>query len=78
MMKLNEEDENALKECIQRMKKLPFVKNIEFGEFDNCSTIIIRLSEMNRDTERKIYQIEYNLMQDFTDYVNFVVLPVLK
>lgn len=73
-IKLNEKDENMLNESIRMMKKLPFVERIEFEE--TGSTILVRLSQMNKDTEKKIYQIEYDLLEDFDEYVNFIVLPI--
>jgi hypothetical protein len=73
-IKLNEKDENKLQESLRMVEKLPFVEKIEFEE--TSSTILVRLSQMNKDTEKKIYQIEYNLMQNFDEYVNFIVLPI--
>ena len=73
-IKLNKKDENMLNESLRMVEKLPFVEKIEFEE--NDTTILVRLSQMNKDTEKKIYQIEYNLMQNFDEYVNFIVLPI--
>ena len=73
-IKLNKKDENMLNESLRMVEKLPFVEKIEFEE--NDTTILVRLSQMNKDTEKKIYQIEYNLMQNFDEYVSFIVLPI--
>ena len=73
-IKLSKKDENMLQESIRMVEKLPFVERIEVEE--TGPTILVRLSKMNKDTEKKIYQIEYNLMQNFEEYVNFIVLPI--
>jgi predicted DNA binding CopG/RHH family protein len=74
MIKLNEKDENKLQESIRMMKKLPFVEKIEFEE--NDPTILVRLSDMDIQTIKRIHEIEYDLLEDFKEDLNFIVSPI--
>ncbi len=76
MIKLDDKDKNMLQESLRSVRSLPFVEKIEFEE--TGPTIIVRLSEMNIETEEKIYKIEYNLLKNFKDYIDFIVLPIEK
>lgn len=73
-IKLNEKDENRLQESIRMMKKLPFVEKIEFEE--NDPTILVKLSDMDIQTIKRIHEIEYDLTQNFEECINFVVSPI--
>lgn len=76
MIKLDDKDKNLLQESLRSVRSLPFVEKIEFEE--TGPTILVRLSEMNIETEEKIYQIEYNLLKNFKDYIDFIVFPIEK
>jgi hypothetical protein len=65
-------------EFLSKIRDLPFVKSIEFGEFEGCANVLVRLSEMNIDTEKKIHEMEYDLAQNFGGYISILVLPVLE
>ena len=71
---LERNDKNTLLEALVDVKHLSYVKKIEFEDNEN-PTLIIRLSEMNRGTEEKIYQIEYDLLKNFKNNIDFLVLP---
>lgn len=75
MNTLNMNDRSMLEESLIQIKSIPFVGDIELDEL-GTSTIIIRLSEMNRETEEKIFQIEYNLLKKLKTNVDFIVLPI--
>ena len=68
-------NDRRLEESLTKIKCLPFVCDIELEELDT-HTIIIRLSEMNRETEEKIFQIEYDLLKKLEINVDFIVLPM--
>lgn len=74
MIKLDDKDKNLLQESLRSVRSLPFVEKIEFEE--TGPTILVRLSEMNIETEEKIYRIEYNLLKNFKDYIDFMVFPI--
>lgn len=76
MIKLDDKDKTLLQESLSSVRSLPFVEKIEFE--DTGPTILIRLSEMNIETEEKIYQIEYNLLKNFKEYIDFIVFPIDK
>lgn len=71
---LNSEERENLKISIDVIETLPFVNEIKFNELET-PTLIIRLSEMNEETEEKIYQIEYDLLKHFKNNIDFLVLP---
>jgi|GEM_PF-5027147 len=71
---LNSEERQNLKISTDEIETLPFVNEIEFNELET-PTLIIRLSEMNEETEEKIYQIEYDLLKHFKNNIDFLVLP---
>lgn len=75
MNTLNMNDRSVLEESLTQIKSIPFVGDIELDEL-GTPTIIIRLSEMNRETEEKIFQIEYNLLKKLKTNIDFLVLPV--
>jgi hypothetical protein len=75
MSTLNVDDRNLLEESLIQIKNLPFVCGIELDGYDT-HTIIIKLSEMNREIEEKIFQIEYSLLKKLRASVDFLVLPV--
>ncbi|MFA4956062.1 MAG: hypothetical protein WC556_03710 [Candidatus Methanoperedens sp.] len=75
MNTLNMNDRSALEESLTKIKRIPFVGDIELEELET-PTIIIRLSEMNRKIEEKIFQIEYNLLKKLKTDIDFLVLPV--
>ena len=75
MNTLNMNDRSMLEESLIQIKSIPFVGDIELDEL-GTPTIIIRLSEMNRETEEKIFQIEYNLLKKLKTNVDFIVLPI--
>ena len=63
-------------EFLSKIRNLPFVKSIEFGEFYDGANILVRLSEMDIDTEKRIHEMEYDLAQNFSGYVSILILPV--
>jgi hypothetical protein len=63
-------------EFLSKIRDLPFVVSIEFGEFYDGANVLVNLSEMNMDTEKKIHEMEYDLAQNFGGYVSILVLPV--
>jgi len=67
-------DKNILLEALVDVKRLSYVEKIEFENNEN-PTLIIRLSEMDREIEEKIYQIEYDLLKNFKNNIDFLVLP---
>ncbi len=71
---LNLNDKNILLEALVDVKHLSYVANIGFENNEN-PTLIIRLSKMDRETEEKIYQIEYDLLKIFKNNIDFLVLP---
>lgn len=75
MNTLNLNDRSVLEKSLTKIKCIPFVNDIELEELET-PTIIIRLSEMNREIEEKIFQIEYNLLKKLQTDVDFLVLPV--
>lgn len=75
MNTLNMNDRNVLVESLAKIKRIPFVGEIELEELET-PTIIIRLSEMNREIEEKIFRIEYNLLRKLKTDIDFLVLPV--
>lgn len=75
MNTLNQNDRSALEESLTKIKRIPFVDEIGLEELET-PTIIIRLSEMNRETEEKIFRIEYNLLRKLKTDIDFFVLPV--
>ncbi|NJD76363.1 MAG: hypothetical protein FIB08_04610 [Candidatus Methanoperedens sp.] len=75
MNTLNMNDRKVLDESITKIKRIPLVGEIELEELET-PTVIIRLSEMNREIEKKIFQIEYNLLKKLKTNVDFLVLPV--
>lgn len=75
MNALNMNDRNMLEESLTKIKHLSFVGEIELEELET-PTIIIRLSEMNREIEEKIFRIEYNLLKKLKTDIDFLVLPV--
>jgi len=72
---LNQKDRGALEESLTKIKRIPFVNEIGLGELET-PTIIIRLSEMNREIEENIFRIEYNLLRKLKTDIDFLVLPV--
>jgi hypothetical protein len=72
---LDIDDMNVLEESLIQIRSIPLVCDIELEE-PETNTIIIRLSEMNREIEEKIFQIEYNLLKKLKTDVDFLVLPV--
>ncbi len=75
MNTLNMNDRKVLKESLNKIKRIPLVDDIELEEHET-PTIIIRLSEMNREIEEKIFRIEYNLLKKLNTDIDFLVLPV--
>lgn len=75
MNTLNMNDRNVLEKSLTKIKRIPFVGEIELEELET-PTIIIRLSEMNREIEEKIFRIEYNLLRKLKTDIDFLVLPV--
>jgi predicted DNA binding CopG/RHH family protein len=73
-IKLNEKDENKLQESLRMVEKLPFVERIEFEEKD--SVVLVRLSDMDIQTIKRIHEIEYDLLEDFDEDLNFIVSPI--
>lgn len=74
MNTLNKNDRSALEESLTKIKRIPFVNEIRLEELET-PTIIIRLSQMNREIEEKIFQIEYNLLRKLKNDIDFLVLP---
>ncbi|MDD5615114.1 MAG: hypothetical protein PHH85_02830 [Candidatus Methanoperedens sp.] len=75
MNKLNMNDRSVLEESLAKIKRIPLVGEIELEELET-PTIIIRLSEMNREIEAKIFRIEYNLLRKLKTDIDFLVLPI--
>lgn len=75
MNTLNKNDRSVLEESLTKIKCIPLVDEIGLEELET-PTIIIRLSEMNRETEEKIFRIEYNLLRKLKTDIDFFVLPV--
>lgn len=63
-------------ELISKIRDLPFVKSIEFGEFESCNNVLVRVSDMSAQNVKKIHEIEYDFAQNFDGYVSILVLPI--
>ena len=63
-------------EFLKKIRDLPFVESIEFGEFYDGNNVLVRVSDMSVQNVKKIHEIEYDLAQNFGGYVSILVLPV--
>lgn len=74
MNRINKNDRSALEESLTKIKRMTCVNEIQLEELET-PTIIIRLSQMNREIEEKIFKIEYNLLRKLKTDIDFLVLP---
>lgn len=65
-------DRHAIESSVNEIKSYPFVESVSF-ENNHVPTLIINLSEVNRDHEKKIYEIEYNLLRKIKANVDFYI-----
>ena len=63
-------------EFLSKIRNLPFVKSIEFGEFECDNNILVRVSDMSVQNVKNIHEIEYDFSQTFSGYVSILVLPI--
>lgn len=60
--------------AVEEIHILPFVRNIMFNN-KGTPTLKIQISELNREYEDKIYEIEYNLLRNINSFIDFFVKP---
>lgn len=67
-------DRKSIESAVKEIKSYPFVERIDF-EMNETPTIIIKLSEVNRENKSKIYGIEYNLLRETDADIDFYIRP---
>lgn len=71
---LDQHDINAITTAVEEIASYPFVEKIEF-ETSETPTIIIKLSEINRENKNVIYGIEYDLLSEIKTDIDFYIRP---
>lgn len=66
------QDKYAIESSIKEIKSYPFVESVNF-ENSHVPTLIINLPEVNRDHEKRIYEIEYNLLRKIKVNIDFYI-----
>lgn len=69
---LDLQDKYAINSSIEEIKSFQFVESVDF-ESNHTPTLIINLPEVNRDHEKKIYKIEYNLLRKTKVNIDFEI-----
>jgi hypothetical protein len=71
---LDQHDVDTINSAVVEIKNHTFVESIDF-EISETPTIIIKLSEVNRENKNKIYEIEYNLLRETRADIDFYIRP---
>jgi len=66
------QDKYAIESSVKEIKSYPFVESVNFENI-RVPTLIINLPEVNRDHEKRIYEIEYNLLRKIKVNIEFYI-----
>ena len=69
---LDIQNRTLIESSVKEIKSYPFVKSVDFDNH-GIPTLIINLPEVNRDHEKKIYAIEYNLLKKIKVNIDFYI-----
>ncbi len=69
---LDSQDKKIVESAIKEIKSYSFVENIKF-ENHRVPTLIINLPEVNRDNEKTVYGVEYNLLRKIKVNIDFYI-----
>lgn len=71
---LDSRDKKSIESTVKEIKNYSFVKNVDF-EDGSIPTLIIKITDLDREYEDVIYETQYNLLTNISFFIDFYVKP---